>query len=139
MLRPAVRSERILTPIDIFDDRLINDTLLGSADVLGPLLTALRAEAPSIVHGPLQSIALPAKHVITVLSVAGRVSSAEDEGLGAILGPVIGIIKRGRIPDNLDQTLVMIISRERKFRVECFYLKHELRNLHRMAGRAGAR
>ena len=101
MPRPAVSFGIKLTPIDVFDDRLINDALLGSADVLRPLLTALRAEAPSIVHSPLQSIALPAKHVIAVLSVAGRVSGAEYEGLGAILGPVIGIIKRGRVPDDL--------------------------------------
>ena len=42
------------------------------------------------VHGALQRIALPAKEVVGVGAEAASIAVAEDEGVAAIRGPVIG-------------------------------------------------
>ena len=77
-----------LTSVDIFIHRLSNRTLLRNRNVLGLLIAADGAEASIGIHGSLESIALPAKDVVRVLSVSGVVSRAQHKGLGAIRGPL---------------------------------------------------
>lgn len=56
-----------LTAVDILANPLWNCALLRNRYILALLFAARRAEAASIVHGSLQSIALPSKDVVTVL------------------------------------------------------------------------
>jgi hypothetical protein len=68
--------------------------------------TASSAETAVVVHGLLEGVTLPTKYIISMLTVACFVSGAEQEGLGAILRPVILIVELGGVPDDLTVMLV---------------------------------
>lgn len=100
---------------------LVSSTPDGAApadlDALGAEVSALSAEAAGRIHGALQRVALPAKDVVAVLAETGRVARREDERLRAVGGPLVAVVELRSVPDNL---------------------VHELRDLDRVARRAGA-
>jgi hypothetical protein len=97
----ATHSKISLTSIIIFPDSLLNNALVSSSDILRPEATACGAEATIVVHGLLESIALPAKYVVAVLAITGVVSSAEIEGLRAVSRPFGLIVEWSGVPDDL--------------------------------------
>ena len=58
-------------------------------------------KASIIVHSSLQSIALPAEDVVSVLAVASRVTRTEDEGLRAVSWPFGFVVESCGVPDDL--------------------------------------
>jgi hypothetical protein len=90
-----------LTSISILNNGLPDSTLIGNVDFLGLEVTASSAEAAGGVHCLLEGIALPAKYVIAVLTIAGVISGAKIKGLGAILWPVGLVVELGGVPDDL--------------------------------------
>lgn len=67
-------------------------------------LLVLQLRAPVAVavrvHGDLQRVALPAEHVVAVVSVAREVPEAPDERLGSILGPLRLLVEGRGVPDD---------------------------------------
>lgn len=82
---------------------------LLSALVPVPYLLILQLGAPVTVavrvHGDLQRVAFPAKHVVSVVAVAGRIAVAPDERLGAIFRPLGLVVERRRVPDDFVEQL----------------------------------
>ena len=57
----------------------------------------------------LQDAIFPAKDIITVLSVAGWVTGAQDERLRAIFGPLSLVVEFAGVPDDLVVGVSMIV------------------------------
>jgi len=87
--------------IQILLDNIPHAAGLGLVDCLRLHLLAAGTEAARRIHTLLKSITLPAKDVIGVLAVAGIVTVAEVEGLGAVGGPLLLVVEGGGVPDNL--------------------------------------
>jgi hypothetical protein len=113
-----LRVQEILTSIKVLPNPTLNTAAVASRHRLGLKPTTARAHAPlGLIHGLLQAIPLPAKHIVTMLSVARVVARGEVEGLRAVGGPVGLVVELPRVPHDLE---------------------HDLRNPDGMRGRAGA-
>lgn len=77
----------------------LNRTLLRGPNILILHRLALRAHAIRRIHANLQLVALPAKHVVSVLPVPCVVAVAEVEGLRAVGGPEGLVVEGRRVPD----------------------------------------
>lgn len=109
----------VLTAFVILLDNGLDSALVRLVEALSGQALAGGAEA-AVVHGVLQRIVLPAKYVVTVLSVAGagycasvldctrsgvnsRIASRQDKWLRAVCGPFSLVVELGRVPDNLQE------------------------------------
>jgi len=90
-----------LTAFGIFFHRLLNLALICDTDVLSLKSAAVCGKAAIRIHGLLQRVVFPAEDVVSVLSVAGGVACAQNEGLGAVCGPVCLVVELGGVPYNL--------------------------------------
>lgn len=97
--------KKTLTSINLINDRLLNHTsvlLLGTLHQQrsAPVRSAIPEEAVR-VHGPLQRISLPPKHVITVSRVTRFVAGAPDKRLAAVLWPEGLVVEHCSVPHGL--------------------------------------
>lgn len=98
-------NKKKLTPIN----RLINHRLLHALIHRGIILRLgirLRTvDDTRRIHQPLQRIAFPPKHVVSMVRVARCVAKAPCEGLAAVGGPVGFVVEFGRVPDDFEEDL----------------------------------
>lgn len=93
----------LLTAVDFLVNGDLLAALVALRDGLGLELRAVDVAVG--VHGLLESVALPAEHVVTVISISGRVTEGPDEGLAAVGRPVVGVVERACVPDDLVKEL----------------------------------
>src|SRR5689334_2584882 len=92
--------EKLLTILNLFLHTLVNRAL-------GRLLRRLHLQRLASVtrtpciQRPLQGIALPAKEVIAVLTIASGIAHGVDKGLGAIGRPVVLVVEGAGIPHTI--------------------------------------
>lgn len=85
----------------VFLDGGLDVARLGGVDDLVLQVLALGTHAARSIHTLLELIILPAKDVISVLTVAGVVAVAEVEWLGSVRGPLALVVEGSGVPDNL--------------------------------------
>lgn len=90
-----------LTSIRILNDSLWNSAFIRHRDILRLLITTSGAKTSTIIHSPLQSITIPPKNIVSVLTVAGVVPLTEIKWLRAVCGPICFVVELGCIPDDL--------------------------------------
>ena len=100
-----------LTAIDILVHPLGDGALVGLFDRLRQQVSAGGAQAAA-VHGPLKRVALPAKDIVAMLTVTRGVTRRQNERLGPILGPVLFVVERRSIPDDLKQGRISTLAKE---------------------------
>ena len=88
-----------LTSVDILLHLLRDDALGCNINGLDGQFRAVSSDA-SAIHGALQRVALPAKHVVAVLTKTRRVAGAEHEGLSSVLWPLVLVIEGCGIPSD---------------------------------------
>ena len=102
-----------LTSFLIFADNLFDGTSFGFVDLLNICLATLAStKAARGIHRALETVILPAEDVISVLTISGVVTCAQDKWLSSCR-PVCLIVELGGIPD---------------------YFVHELRDADRVSG-----
>lgn len=87
---------------------ILTHTIRNNAFI--PICRLLRLQSPTvcshaalgIIHGLLQRVVFPPKHVVAVLSVSRVVTHAEDKWLRAVGGPIGFVVEFTRVPDDLD-------------------------------------
>jgi len=57
------------------------------------------------IHQLLQRIALPSKHVISMITIARPVTERPNERLGSVRRPVGFVVEFRRVPDDLEEHL----------------------------------
>ena len=89
-----------LTSVDILVNQCSHLARLGRIDPLRRQTRALRPKAPRRIHSPLQGVIPPPEDVIRMLTKTRLIPRGQEEGLGAVLGPLGRVVEGRRVPDD---------------------------------------
>lgn len=83
----------------------LNSTLLRIVNLQLLQTSTASTHTPRSIHRLLQTIILPPKDIISMLSQASWITGAENERLRAIRGPLGLVVEASGVPDNLEHEL----------------------------------